>query len=160
VSFFESLQNSAFTESVLGSESVWAYPTILTLHTVGLAILVGASAVLHLRLLGVGAAIPLDRLRLLYSFIWPAFALNLASGVVLFITQAADRVTQPLFYIKLGSIAVALWLGERAKKTMFIRPERAPEERSRAFSGIAVSALACWTVAIIAGRLMAYYSGN
>ena len=157
MSFFESLQNSAFTEWFLGSESIWAYPTVLTLHTIGLAVLVGASVVLHLRVLGVGTAIPAYRLRVLYSLVWPAFALNLASGLILFVTQAADRVVQPLFYLKLGSIALALWLGQRAKRAVFDVPDPAPYATFTLRTN-ALSALALWTVAIAAGRLMAYFS--
>jgi hypothetical protein len=32
--------------------SIWGYPTVLTLHTMGLSVLVGASMMLDLRLLG------------------------------------------------------------------------------------------------------------
>ena len=35
------------------SPSVWAFPTVLTLHTAGMAVLVGASWLLDLRLLGI-----------------------------------------------------------------------------------------------------------
>jgi len=159
MSFFESLQDSAFTDWLLGSESIWAYPTVLTLHTVGLAVLVGASTVLQLRLLGVGTSVPLARLRMLYTLIWLAFAVNLASGVALFVTQAADRVLQPLFYIKLSSIAVALWLGQEAKRSIFDRPPadgHVPVVRRRK----AVVVLGLWTAAIVSGRLMAYFSGR
>jgi len=38
------------------SPSVWAQPTVLTLHTMGMGVLVGASWVLDLRLLGIGGA--------------------------------------------------------------------------------------------------------
>jgi hypothetical protein len=159
MSFFESLQNSAFTDWLLGSESIWAYPTVLTLHTVGLAVLVGASTVLQLRLLGVGTSVPLDRLRMLYTLIWLAFAVNLASGVALFVTQAADRVLQPLFYIKLASIGVALWLGQDAKRALFDQPPAdgyVPVVRRQK----AVVVLGLWTAAIVSGRLMAYFSGR
>jgi hypothetical protein len=159
MSFFESLQNSAFTDWLLGSESIWAYPTVLTLHTAGLAVLVGASTVLQLRLLGIGASVPLDRLRMLYRLIWPAFVVNLASGVALFVTQAADRVMQPLFYIKLGSIAVALWLGHEAKRSIFDRPPPSTD-LSAAVRQKAVVVLGLWTAAIVSGRLMAYFSGS
>jgi hypothetical protein len=63
VSFFRSLQDSAFTDWFLGSESIWTYPTVLTLHTIGMAILVGASFVVHWRILQVANGIPLQRLR-------------------------------------------------------------------------------------------------
>src|SRR3954462_5900553 len=108
MSFFQRLQSSAFTDWFLGSPSIWAYPTVLTLHTVGMAILVGASFVINLRVLQVSGLIRLHRLQPLYRFIWIGFAINLASGVVLFVTEAADRIVDPVFYIKMSSIAVAL----------------------------------------------------
>src|SRR5262245_51519302 len=100
--FFRSLQDSAFTEWFLGSDSIWTYPTVLTLHTMGMAILVGASFVINLRVLQVARDIPLRRLRPLYRFVWIGFVINLASGIVLFVTQAADRIADPVFYVKLG----------------------------------------------------------
>lgn len=155
MSFFRSLQDSAFTDWFLGSESIWTYPTVLTLHTVGMAILVGASVVIHLRALQVGAAIPFPRLRLLYRFIWTGFAINLLSGLVLFVTEAADRAADPVFYVKLGSIAIALWLGVAVKRRVIDRAD-APPVGAGVTRSLAVTALACWTVAIVAGRLMAY----
>jgi hypothetical protein len=158
MSVFRALQDSAFTDWLLGSESIWAYPTVLTLHTAGLAVLVGASAVFHLRVFGVGASIPLWRFRQVYAFIWPAFAVNLASGAALFVTQAADRVAQPIFYIKLGSITAALWLGQAVKRTVLQElAAEGPPDRLKLAAG---AALALWATAIVAGRLMAYYAGT
>jgi len=116
VSFFRSLQDSAFTDWFLGSESIWTYPTVLTLHTIGMAILVGASFVVHLRILQVANGIPLQRLQQLYRFIWIGFISNLSTGLVLFVTQAADRIVDPVFYVKIGSIAMALWFGALVKR--------------------------------------------
>jgi hypothetical protein len=155
VAFFRSLQNSAFTEWFLGSDSIWTYPTVLTLHTVGMAILVGASFVIHLRVLQVAEAIPLRRLLPLYRFIWIGFAISLLSGLTLFITEAADRIVDPVFYLKIGSIAAALWLGLRVKHRA-IDLRAAPEVTTRHSRSMAAAALALWTIAIVAGRLMAY----
>jgi len=55
--FLLRLQESSFGLWV--AESIWAYPIILTLHTVGLALLVGPSAFLDLRVLGAGSRVPL-----------------------------------------------------------------------------------------------------
>jgi hypothetical protein len=152
MAFFRSLQTSAFTEWFLGSDSIWTYPTVLTLHAAGMAILVGASFVIHLRVLHVAGAIPLRRLLPLYRFIWIGFAINLLSGLILFVTEAADRVVDPVFYVKMGSIAVALWLGLIVKHRVIDTPE-VTTVHSRS---MAAAALALWTVAIVAGRLMAY----
>jgi len=155
MAFFRSLQDSDFTNWFLGSDSIWTYPTVLTLHTIGMAILVGARIVVQLRVLEVGRGFPIERLRVLYKLIWVGFAINLASGVVLFITEAADRAVDPVFYIKLGSIFLALWLGVLVKRRLIDRadPPRATITTSRILS---VSSLGLWTVAIVAGRLMAY----
>ena len=49
---FASIEGSTLAAWVRESPSIWAYATILTLHTVGLAIVVGANVVVDLRLLG------------------------------------------------------------------------------------------------------------
>ena len=156
MAFFRSLQDSAFTEWFLGSDSIWTYPTVLTLHTIGMAILVGASFVIHLRILQVAGDIPLRRLQPLYRFVWIGFAINLLSGLVLFVTEAADRIVDPVFYVKLCSIAVALWFGvivKRARRSIRRRMRRRAPASSRS---LAAASLALWTVAIVSGRLMAY----
>ena len=155
MSFFRSLQDSAFTDWFLGSESIWTYPTVLTLHTIGMAILVGASFVVHLRILSVAAGIPLQRLQQLYRFIWIGFIINLATGLVLFVTQAADRIVDPVFYVKIGSIAVALWFGTLVKR-LVIDPGEASPAATRQSRSLSAASLSLWIVAIVAGRLMAY----
>jgi hypothetical protein len=155
VAFFRSLQNSAFTEWFLGSDSIWTYPTVLTLHTVGMAILVGASFVIHLRVLQVAGSIPLRRLQPLYRFVWIGFAINLLSGLTLFVTEAADRIVDPVFYVKMVSIAAALWLGAVVKHRAIDRAD-APEVTTGSSRSMAAASLALWTIAIVAGRLMAY----
>src|SRR5262245_57410952 len=148
MAFFRSLQDSAFTEWFLGSDSIWTYPTVLTLHTVGMAILVGASFVINLRILQVAGAIPLHRLHALYRFVWIGFAVNLLSGLVLFVTEAADRIVDPVFYIKMCSIAAALSFGSIVKRNAIdgadLQP--VPSVSSRFLAG---ASLGLWTVAIV-----------
>ena len=75
---------------------------------------------------------------------------------MLFVTEAADRVVDPVFYVKMASIAVALWLGDggEAPRRSTGRTRRR-SRRSRRRS-LAAASLGLWTVAIVAGRLMAY----
>ena len=155
MSVFQRLQDSAFTDWFLGSPSIWAYPMVLTLHTVGMAILVGASFVINLRVLQVSGLIPLHRLRPLYRLIWIGFTINLVSGLILFITQAADRVVDPVFGVKMASIAVALALGVVVKRRS-IDPTGAPQVATVPTRSMAAVSLGMWAIAIVAGRLMAY----
>jgi hypothetical protein len=155
VSVFRALQDSPFTDWLLGSDSIWTYPFVLTLHTAGLAVLVGASILIHLRLLNVAAAIPLKKMRLLYRFVWAGFAVNLVTGLMLFASQAADRISDPVFGVKLGSIALAMAVGVVLRRRAIDVPDGGPGDQRRV-RWLAASALALWAVAIVTGRLMAY----
>jgi hypothetical protein len=139
------------------SGSIWAYPTILTLHTVGLGIVVGASAVVDFRLLGFAPGIPIPSLAPLFKFIWWAFALNAITGVVLFISEASDKSRQPVFYVKLGLIGLALWNTTLVQQHIDRRPDALPpSDPIRRARWLAATSLFLWTGAIVAGRLMAY----
>ena len=155
-SLFAWLESTSIATWTRTSQSVWAYPTILTLHTVGLGIVVGASAVLDLRLLGYGRRIPLPSLLPLFRIIWWAFALNAATGAILFMADATTKGKQVVFFVKLALIALAL------VNTVLIRRIAAPASTTdtsgaepRA-TGLAITSLVLWAGAITAGRLMAY----
>jgi hypothetical protein len=141
------LEQSALAAWIRESPSIWAYSTILTLHTLGLGIVVGASAVVDLRLLGFARRIPLPTLRPLFAVLWWGFALNAVTGVLLFMSDATHRSQQPVFYVKLGLVALALWIAH-ILKTIVSR-----DGEARLLAGVS---LALWMAAIVAGRLMAY----
>lgn len=147
------LEGTALATWTRESPSIWAYPTILTLHTVGLGIVVGASAVIDLRLLGFARRIALRALSSLFRIIAVAFALNAATGIILFMSDAAKKGRQPIFYIKLALIALALWDTFLARRLV-----RADDAGDLGLIGrlVGVSSLILWVAAITAGRLMAY----
>jgi len=153
--FFHALQNSAFSAWVVGSESIWAFPMILTMHTVGLGIVVGAAVIVDLRLLGVGPAIPLEEVKRVFPIFWVGFFINLVSGLMLFVSEAEDKATQPVFLIKLLLIAIGVVVTARMRRRLF--GVGSPPMRA-ASSGrtLAITSLVVWGGAIVAGRLMAY----
>lgn len=85
------LEATALSIWLRESSTIWAYPTVLTLHTIGLAVLVGASAALDLRLLGFGSAIPLATFAKAFRVIWIGFWINAVSGVLLFGAEATTK---------------------------------------------------------------------
>jgi hypothetical protein len=99
-----SLENSGFGIWLRESPSSWAYPAVLTLHTIGLGVLVGGNAVLDLRLLGWGKAIPLAPLEKLFPVMWIGFWVNAISGVALFVGDATTKGTTWVFMSKLAII--------------------------------------------------------
>src|SRR5882672_11079836 len=94
------LQESGFAAWVASSPSLLAYPTILTLHTVGMVIVVGTCAVIDLRLLGVGADVPLSALSGAPRLVWTGFLINAATGLALFTTDAEHKATQTIDRIR------------------------------------------------------------
>jgi hypothetical protein len=150
------LEATALATWTRESPSIWAYPTILTLHTVGLGIVVGASAVIDFRLLGFARRIAIPALTPLFRFMLWAFLLNAATGFILFMSEATTKSQQPIFYIKLTLIALALW-NTNIVRTGIARDGAvgAPLTAPR-YHRLAIISLMLWTGAITAGRLMAY----
>jgi hypothetical protein len=144
------VEGTALAAWVRESPSIWAYPTVLTLHTVGLGLVVGASAVVDFRLLGFGRRIALAALAPLFSILLGGLVLNVATGVLLFIADATTKSGQAVFYVKLALIAAALWTTLSTRRVV---RTGAREERA---STTATLSLLFWAGAITAGRLMAY----
>ena len=150
------LEGTALATWTRESPSIWAYPTVLTLHTFGLGAVVGMSIVIDLRLLGYARRIPLMSLSGLFRMIAWAFAVNAATGILLFMADATNKARQPILYIKLGLIALALWdtlLAKRLTEAGTGEGDVGAAPRGRL---VAASSLVLWAAAITAGRLMAY----
>jgi len=149
------LENSGFGVWLRESPSIWAYPAVLTLHTVGLGVLVGGSAVLDLRLLGWGSAIPLAPLEKLFPVMWIGFWVNAISGVALFVGDATTKGTTWLFMSKLAIIVVGVALLMAMRRTVFGRGESGVVE-TPVGRALAAASLVVWFAAIVTGRYMAY----
>lgn len=154
--FLTRLQDSAFAAWVASSPSLLAYPTILTLHTVGMAIVVGTCAVMDLRLLGIGADVPLTALRGAPRLVWSGFFINAATGLALFTTDAEHKAVQTVFFVKLALIFLALLVYGRLRRLVFRTPPPPMMPMSGEVKALAIVSLMLWTGATVAGRLMAY----
>src|SRR4051794_8756156 len=54
------LEQTALASWVRESSSLWAYPTILFMHTLGMSMVAGLSSAIDLRIVGVGREIPIS----------------------------------------------------------------------------------------------------
>ena len=77
------LEHNPFSMWVTNSPSVWAFPMFLFLHTTGMSIVAGGSAVIDLVLLGMWPKQPVKPLERLYPAIWTGFWINAITGTVL-----------------------------------------------------------------------------
>jgi len=136
------------------SPSIWSLPTILTLHTIGMAVLVGASWVLDLRLLGVNRRVPLSA----YSWVFPVISIglfvNIVTGVLLFIKSATKWGTAIPFLVKMVFIVASV--ATLAPMRSHMNRSDADNEVSGKFGLLAIASILSWTGAITAGRLLAY----
>ena len=135
--------------------SLLAYPTILTLHTAGMAIVVGTCVAMDLRLLGIAGDVPLTALAGAPRLVWTGFFINAATGIALFTTDAEHKATQTVFFVKLSLIVLALVVYARLRKLVFSGTSPAPSVSSEV-KALAALSLLLWIGATVAGRLMAY----
>jgi hypothetical protein len=137
------------------SPSVWAQPTVLTLHTMGMAVLVGATWVLDLRLLGISRTIPLSAFRWVFPAVAISLIVNLVTGVLLFAARATLWGTAIPFLIKIlfvvASAATLLPL-----RSYVLHSEPGQREVSGRVRLLAIASIVAWSGAITAGRLLAY----
>jgi hypothetical protein len=153
--FLDTIENLAFSTWVRESPSKLAYPTILWLHVMGMGVVVGISAVISLRLLGVSPKTPVQPLERLYPLIWWGFWVNAVTGTSLLMASASTRLVDPTFYVKMIFIFAGLAVLQLTRKRVFrkLGPGGALPENARA---LAWAGLICWLGAITAGRLLAY----
>ena len=149
------LEGTALSTWIRESPSLFAFAGVLTSHTFGMAVLVGASTVLNLRVLGVVGSIPFAPLRMLFPVIWAGFGLNLVTGTLLFAADATSRGTQWMFFVKMLFVAVGVTTVVLVKRQVY-DAKTEPVVVSGAAKRLAILSLVAWVVAITSGRLLAY----
>jgi hypothetical protein len=149
------LEHTAFSTYIREAETLWGYPLVLILHGMGMAIVVGVSAMVGLRILGFAPRIPLEPMEKFFPFIWLGFWINALSGAVLVMCSATVMLTNWVMYIKFASIAVAVVCLRLLKTQVFPSFRSKPSVPSNA-KMLAGTLLFAWAVAITAGRLTAY----
>lgn len=155
--FAETLQNTAFARWVGESGSLLGYPTILFLHTIGLATLAGLNASINLRILGVARAVPLSPLVRFYPTMWVALAVTTASGLALLVADATTKLGQTIFYVKLLFVVLAV-VTLQLLKTRVLTQAAVDERLPGNARMLAVTSMIFLLGATIAGRLIAYVS--
>lgn len=149
--FFRWVESTDVSIWINQSPSLFAFPGILAAHTIGLGLLAGLNSALDLRLLGIGRSIPAAALTRLLPVMWFGLWLNVLSGIALLIAYPTKALTNPLFYLKLGLIAVAL-----AILRAMVRHVRRAGPISGGAKIMAAGSLLTWGATIAAGRFLAY----
>jgi hypothetical protein len=154
--FLGSLERMKFSNWVMQSNSIWSFPTFLFLHTLGMSIVAGLSAMIDLVLLGFWPKMPIKPLERLYPLMWTGFWINLATGTVMLIADATAKLSNWDFYVKMGFVITGVVLLRVMRKKVFGDPMLDNGPVSSSAKGLAWASLFCWFAAICAGRLLAY----
>ena len=154
--FLEWIESWSFCTWIRESSSVWADPMFLFLHTLGMSMIAGVSAVIDLAFLGFWPKVSIKPLERLYPLMWTGFWINAVTGTVLMLADATTRIPSVVFWTKMVFVFLGVWLLIVIRKKIFGDPELEQGRIPAGARGLAVASIFCWLAAIEAGRLLAY----
>jgi hypothetical protein len=149
VSWLARIEASPLSTWIRESDAIYAFPGILIVHTLGMALAAGSAAAIGLRLLGVARQIPLASLRELVPVAWIGLWLNIISGVLLLVAYPTKALTNPIFYLKLLTLIAAVLVVRRLDRRV-LAVEASPRKL------VPAALLVLVALAIVTGRLLPY----
>jgi hypothetical protein len=157
--FFKWLQETRVGAGI--SDSLWLFPFIETIHVLGIVILVGATGILDLRLMGLALRRePVSQLsRSLLPWAWSGFAVMFLSGTLLFSSESTKLYNNGAFLFKMFLIILAggnaLIFQTTVYKTVGTWDEAPVAPLGARLAG--VFSLVLWIGVVAAGRWIAYW---
>jgi hypothetical protein len=158
---WESIEYSPLGISI--AESLWAFPTIETVHVIALVTVLGTLLVMDLRMLGLAStAVPVRKVSEdTLKWTWMAFVLAAITGTLLWISKAHSYMINPYFLTKMGLMAVAglnmLYFHFVTYKTVDQWDTLASPPTAVKLS--AVLSLILWVVIVFCGRAIGFTLG-
>ena len=144
-------ETSAFFTWLRESPSIWAFPTVFFVHTIGLIFTAGASLVICARLLGAAPELPLPPFARYFRLIWIGFWLTAISGAFMVMSDLEAKLANRLFPLKMAFVAVAVIL------MLLLRRRLERSSTSASTRAFALASILCWLGAVASGRFLAYF---
>ena len=155
MSFLEILESTAFSQWVL--TSMLGFPTLIAVHSIGMAVAAGLTIVVALYLNRFFAGITEAKLPGFLRIATWGFMLNLVTGLTLFVSRGSDYITNTTFLVKMLLVLISgtilLWLKSHLAELAKGSREVCNSVPARRLSLVSS---ATWIGAIITGRLIAY----
>ena len=139
--------------------TAFGWPTIESIHFIALSVLLGTIGLFDLRVLGVAKAIPMPALHRLAPFGVAAFATNVITGSMFFVSAPDQYMWNPAFRLKVACMLIA-GLNVLVFYSRFARGLRGTQAGATAtwpIKLIAGISLAAWIGVIVFGRLITYF---
>ncbi len=106
--FLNTIETSGISTWIRQTESIFGFYFILLCHNFGLALLVGSSIVIDLRILGVAPDVPIKSLKPLFKIMWAGLVVGTITGLLLLYSYPTKALTNPMFYLKLTLIGLGV----------------------------------------------------
>jgi hypothetical protein len=156
IQFMMWVEQLSYSTWVRESNSIWAFPMYLFAHTLGMSIVAGGAAIICMAVLGLWPRTPLKPLARMYPVMMWGFALNMFTGVSIFMKDASVYSRNFDFYVKLLFIVLGMALLLRIRTQVFNDPALDTRPITPSARRLAWACLICWFGAVCAGRLIAY----
>jgi hypothetical protein len=156
MTFLVWVESLSFSAWMRESPSLFAFPMFLFLHTLGMSVVAGGSAVISFALLGMWPRLPRHDLHRIFPVLLVGFWLNAITGTAIFMKDASTYGRNPDFYIKLVFVAAGMVLLFAIRKRVFGDPALDSSPVAGRAKMLAWASLVCWFAAIVSGRLIAY----
>lgn len=151
---FNTIEQSGISRWLRESQSLFGFYFILLFHTIGMSLVVGANAVVDLRILGFAPGLPLHPMKKLFNIMWTGLALNITTGLLLLTAYPTKALTNPDFYAKLTFIGLAVFTMAKMSKEIFADDSLSEAAMIAKGKVMARFSLAFWLCAVCCGRLL------
>jgi ABC-type Fe3+ transport system permease subunit len=151
---FNTIEKTGLSTWLRETPSIFGYYFILLFHAIGMAFVVGANAVVDLRLLGVASALPIKPLKKLFPIMWAGFWMNLVSGIFLVIAYPTKEFTNIDFYCKLTFVTLGMITLSRLDSRVFENASLTEEAMVEKGKTLARWSLLFWVLSVTAGRML------
>ena len=151
---------ATFLHQFVQDNGAWLWPTLETLHFLGLSLLFATIGLFDLRVLGLGKAIPPGTLHRLIPIGIAGYAVNVSTGIVFFSGFPEQYFYNPAFWWKGTFMAIAgINVAAFYLTPSFREVQTLPAGADAPFRAklIAGTSLAAWSAVLICGRLLTFY---
>jgi hypothetical protein len=149
-----------FLHHFVQDNGAWLWPTMESLHFIGLSLLLATVGLFDLRVLGMAKAIPPGTLHRLIPIGIAGFAVNALTGVTFFSGFPEQYFYNPAFWWKgifmaIAAMNVASFYLTRSFREVKTLPAGADAPfRAKLIAG---TSLGAWSAVLICGRLLTFY---
>ena len=138
----------------------WAWPTLETLHFIGLSMIMGVALILNLRMLGVAKNISFAGLHRLLPWGILGFAINVTTGFLFFVTTPDQYTTNLSLHIKMVLMMIAglnIFYFTTFDETWNLSPGDDAPVRAKV---VTTATVVVWVGVIYFGRMMPFIGNS